>query len=47
MATLRELSIPITAYFLDNASTDGTPDLLADRRAVASLSRVCPQIHSE
>ena len=29
MATLREISIPITAYFLDNASTDGTPDLLA------------------
>jgi GT2 family glycosyltransferase len=26
---LREISIPITVYFLDNASTDGTPDLLA------------------
>jgi GT2 family glycosyltransferase len=29
MATLRQISIPIRAYFLDNASTDGTPDLLA------------------
>jgi GT2 family glycosyltransferase len=29
MATLRQISIPITAYFLDNASTDGTPELLA------------------
>ena len=29
-ASLRQVSIPITAYFLDNASTDGTPDLLAD-----------------
>jgi GT2 family glycosyltransferase len=29
MATLRQISIPVTAYFLDNASTDGTPDLLA------------------
>ena len=29
MASLREISIPVTAYFLDNASTDGTPDLLA------------------
>jgi GT2 family glycosyltransferase len=30
LASLRQVSIPITAYFLDNASTDGTPDLLAD-----------------
>jgi GT2 family glycosyltransferase len=29
MATLRQISIPVTAYFLDNASTDGTPALLA------------------
>jgi len=29
LTTLRQISIPITAYFLDNASTDGTPDLLA------------------
>jgi GT2 family glycosyltransferase len=30
MASLRQISIPVTAYFLDNASTDGTADLLAD-----------------
>lgn len=29
LATLREISVPVTAYFLDNASSDGTPDLLA------------------
>jgi len=29
MAALGELTIPVTAYFLDNASTDGTPELLA------------------
>ena len=47
-AGLRQVSIPITAYFLDNASTDGTPDLLADRSAVASLSRayVLRSIHN-
>lgn len=30
IASLRQISVPITAYFLDNASTDGTADLLAD-----------------
>jgi len=30
LVTLRQISVPITAYFLDNASTDGTPGLLAD-----------------
>jgi len=30
LVTLRQISVPITAYFLDNASTDGTPELLAD-----------------
>ena len=29
MAALSEISIPVTGYFLDNASTDGTPELLA------------------
>ena len=29
MAALSRISIPVTAYFLDNASSDGTPDLLA------------------
>lgn len=29
LASLRQISIPVTAYFLDNASTDGTADLLA------------------
>ena len=31
LAGLQRVSIPITAYFLDNASDDGTADLLADR----------------
>jgi GT2 family glycosyltransferase len=30
LASLRQVSTPITAYFLDNASTDGTADLLAE-----------------
>jgi len=30
LAGLRQISIPITAYFLDNGSDDGTADLLAD-----------------
>jgi len=30
LVSLRQISVPITAYFLDNASTDGTPGLLAD-----------------
>jgi len=30
LVSLRQISVPITAYFLDNASTDGTPELLAD-----------------
>ena len=30
MASLRQLSLPIRAYFLDNASKDGTADLLAE-----------------
>ena len=29
MAALRNISVPVTAYFLDNASSDGTPELLA------------------
>jgi GT2 family glycosyltransferase len=29
LAGLREVSIPVRVYFLDNGSTDGTPDLLA------------------
>jgi GT2 family glycosyltransferase len=29
MASLRTISVPIHAYFLDNASTDGTPEMLA------------------
>jgi GT2 family glycosyltransferase len=33
--SLRQISIPVTAYFLDNASTDNTADLLAE--AVQSL----------
>jgi GT2 family glycosyltransferase len=33
--SLRQISIPVTAYFLDNASTDNTADLLAE--AVPSL----------
>jgi len=31
LVTLRQISVPITAYFLDNASTDGTPGLLPMR----------------
>jgi GT2 family glycosyltransferase len=30
LASLRQLSLPIRAYFLDNASKDGTADLLAE-----------------
>ena len=30
LAGLRETTVPIKVYFLDNASTDGTADLLAD-----------------
>jgi GT2 family glycosyltransferase len=30
LASLHQISIPIRAYFLDNASTDGTADLLAE-----------------
>jgi GT2 family glycosyltransferase len=29
MESLKNISIPITAYFIDNASSDGTPELLA------------------
>jgi GT2 family glycosyltransferase len=35
IASLRTITIPITAYFLDNASQDGTPDALAS--AIADL----------
>ena len=35
LSALTEISFPVTAYFLDNASTDGTPELLAS--AVESL----------
>lgn len=31
LASLRQISIPLTAYFLDNASTDGTSELLAEQ----------------
>jgi GT2 family glycosyltransferase len=30
LAGLKKLSIPVTAYFLDNDSRDGTPDFLAE-----------------
>jgi GT2 family glycosyltransferase len=30
LSSLRQITIPIRAYFLDNASTDGTADLLAE-----------------
>jgi GT2 family glycosyltransferase len=29
LESLRSISVPVTAYFIDNASTDETPDLLA------------------
>jgi GT2 family glycosyltransferase len=29
LESLREISIPVTAYFIDNASSDDSPDLLA------------------
>ena len=35
LTSLKRISLPIRAYFLDNGSTDGTPDLLADN--VSSL----------
>lgn len=47
LASLKQISIPVTAYFLDNGSADGTADLLAD--AVPSLpfrSYVLRSIHN-
>jgi GT2 family glycosyltransferase len=35
LASLEQISLPIRAYFLDNGSTDGTPDVLANN--VSSL----------
>ena len=31
LESLKKVSVPLTAYFLDNDSRDGTPDLLANR----------------
>jgi GT2 family glycosyltransferase len=30
MGSLESIAVPITAYFLDNASSDGTPEILAE-----------------
>ena len=38
--SLRQISIPVTAYFLDNASTDNTADVLAEAVSAADERRL-------